>query len=181
MVEIERISLEIQFLGYLTDLFVEEPWYSGVTALAVTKDTYSVQAVFLRAVGANWLVCMAVFISIAAEDITGKIIGCYLPVTTFAIIGFEHTVANMFYVPLGLMYGANTSFWAYLVRNLFLTTLGNIVGGALFMGTSVWYLYATGGTDTNRSARSSKPDTTDPPEFNDSSFRLQFTCVDFQD
>jgi formate/nitrite transporter FocA (FNT family) len=83
---------------------------------------------FLRGIPANWLVCLAISIAMSAEDISGKILGCFIPIMTFATTGFEHCIANMFFVPLSLMYGAKGTFGKFIYANLIPVTLGNILG-----------------------------------------------------
>jgi len=62
-------------------------------------------------------------------------------VASFATSGFEHSIANMFFVDLGLMYGADTTFGKFLYKNLIPVTFGNIIGGGIGVGVSMWYLY----------------------------------------
>jgi formate/nitrite transporter FocA (FNT family) len=62
----------------------------------------------------------------------------------FVAIGFEHSVANMFFIPAGMFYGADVSWSDFLVGNLLPVTLGNIIGGAFFVGVVYWFLYGTG-------------------------------------
>ena len=132
------------FFGYFTELFWAQPYHTYVVELTMAKLTAPLYVLFLKGIACNWLVCLAVFISLSAESIEGKILASALPVTTFAAIGFEHCVANMFYVPLGLMYGAPSNFGVFIYYNLLLVTLGNIIGGAFFMGAAVWWVYLEG-------------------------------------
>lgn len=107
-------------------------------------------AFFFRAIGCNWLVCLAVMMAIASNDITGKIFGIFFPIMAFVASGFEHCVANMYFIPAGLYaksfpsaieaagLGADKlagltwgTMWS---QNLVAVTAGNIVGGAIFVG-----------------------------------------------
>lgn len=63
----------------------------------------------------------------------------------FVALGFEHSIANMFFIPAGIMYGAKVTWGAFLVDNLVPVTLGNIVGGAFFVGAIYWYVYSRKG------------------------------------
>jgi formate transporter len=72
--------------------------------------------ILLRAIPANWLVCSAIWFAFTAEDVPGKILSCLIPVTAFAAVGFEHCIASMFFVPLGLMTGAKTNFWIFIYK-----------------------------------------------------------------
>jgi formate transporter len=132
------------FFGYWTELYETTPWLEYVTGLAVVKCGYPVQVALLKGIACNWLVCLGVWMALCAESVEGKILASALPITAFAATGFEHCIANMFYVPLGLMYGAPTTFGIFLYRNLLLVTLGNVIGGAGFMGIIIWWVYMEG-------------------------------------
>jgi formate/nitrite transporter len=127
--------------GYLTELFVDEPWLTYVIATAEHKVEANFGVVLLRAIPANFLVCSAVFFYVTAEDMAGKIIGLWLPVCTFATIGFEHCIANMFYIFLGILYGADITYGEFIYKNLIPATLGNMIGGGVFLGVVSWYIY----------------------------------------
>lgn len=95
----------------------------------------------LRGIGANWLVCLAWWQAISSSDTGSKILAVWWPVFTFTAIGFEHSVANMFYVDIGLLEGAGPSFGQFLSHNLIPVTIGNFLGGALFLGVANWGSY----------------------------------------
>lgn len=65
----------------------------------------------------------------------------WFPVMCFVAIGYEHSIANMFFIPLGMMQGAEVTLGAFLWNNLLPATVGNIVGGAAFVGGIYWYTY----------------------------------------
>ena len=106
-----------------------------------------------RGILCNWLVCLAVWIAASAEDTTGKILAMIFPVSAFVAMGFEHSVANMFMIPFGMMIGGDPALVAKagvdmanmnvagFVGNLIPVTIGNIIGGALFVATAYWYVY----------------------------------------
>lgn len=127
--------------GYVGELFVDEPYLTFVRTLAEHKVEMNWGVTLVRAIPANFLVCTAIYFYITAEDMTGKLIGLWLPVLTFATIGFEHCIANMFYIPLGIFYGAKVSYGEFIYANLIPVTIGNIIGGAIFLGGVCWYLY----------------------------------------
>src|SRR5690606_5485698 len=89
----------------------------------------------------NWMVALAMWIAYAAKDIAGKIIGIWFPIMAFVAMGFEHCVANMFFIPTAIFYGADISWFEFLFKNLLPVTIGNIIGGGLLVGTAYWYLY----------------------------------------
>ncbi len=128
-------------LAYLTGLCAGEPYLSAVRALAADKTGLTFAEAFWRGVGCNWLVCLAVWMAGAAEDVSGKILAVWFPIMAFVGLGFEHSVANMFFIPTGMFYGAEVGIGRFLVRNLLPVTLGNIVGGAFFVGFLHWWLH----------------------------------------
>lgn len=121
---------------------------------AVAKVSMPWADAFLRGVLCNLLVCLAVWVSFAARDAAGKVIVLFYPIVVFVVCGFEHSVANMFYCPVGLfaledpVYAglifadASKLTWEnFLIKNLIPVTLGNIVGGAVFVGAVYWLVY----------------------------------------
>ena len=104
------------------------------SGIAETKTSLPWMTVFLRGVGANWLVCLAVWLGMSAKNASGRIIGLWFPVMGFVALGYEHSIANMFFIPLGMLYGADVGCADFLLENLVPATLGNIVGGALMVG-----------------------------------------------
>ncbi len=128
-------------LSYLTGLCAGEPYYSAVRQVAAAKTGLTFSAAFWRGVGCNWLVCLAVWMACSAEDVAGKVLSIWFPIMAFVGLGFEHSVANMFFIPAGMFYGADVTIARFLVRNLLPVTLGNIVGGAFFVGTLSWWLH----------------------------------------
>ena len=129
------------FLVHLTDLVVSEPWSSSVQDIAFAKTTLPFYKVFLKGIGANWLVCLALWMGMSAKQTSGKIIAIWWPVMAFVAMGYEHSIANMFFIPLAIFEGAEISWIDFIHKNLIPATLGNIVGGAFFVGTLYWYSY----------------------------------------
>ncbi|KEP51463.1 putative formate/nitrite transporter family protein [Rhizoctonia solani 123E] len=87
--------------------------------------------IFLRGIGCNWLVCIAVWQAMAATDVISKIVAIFIPIFTFVACGFDHVVANMFFVPLGIMMGADMTVADYIKKSLIASFLGNVVGALL--------------------------------------------------
>lgn len=87
-------------------MFDKDPYYSTVTNLVHKKQVDPTFAqIFLRAIGCNWLVCLACLLSMQARDVSGKIIAMWWPIFAFASLGLDHVVANMFLIPLGIFLG----------------------------------------------------------------------------
>lgn len=128
------------FLVVLPGVLSNHMWHEAACSIAQTKTSLPWITIFLRGVGANWLVCLAVWLGMSANDAAGRMAGLFFPVMCFVVIGYEHCIANMFFIPLGMMLGAPVSLTQLLWSNLVPATLGNIVGGAFFVGGLYWYL-----------------------------------------
>ena len=110
--------------------------YETLVATATAKVSLSFGTAVIRAMLCNILVCVAVWMTMAAKDAAGKIICLYLPIMTFVVCGYEHSIANMFYIPAGLLaaarYGITAeglTWGACFLKNLLPVTLGNMIGG----------------------------------------------------
>ena len=101
--------------------------------------------IFLRAVGCNWLVCLAVWMAMAAEDIAGKILAIFFPIMAFVAMGFDHVVANMFFIPAAIFAHVPGIDWLDALKNWLFAFLGNLVGAAVFVSGAYYYLF---GRDT---------------------------------
>lgn len=112
--------------------------------VAINKVNLPPLNAFFRGILCNWLVCLAVWLAFSAEDTTGKILACVFPIAAFVASGFEHSVANMFLIPLGMGISNGsvpTLTLMGLTGNLVFVTLGNVVGGVVFVAMSYWYAY----------------------------------------
>ncbi|MGB9880701.1 MAG: formate/nitrite transporter family protein [Anaerolineae bacterium] len=135
-------SVFLAYLCYASGIFAKDPFLGGVKSIADGKVTLTFAQAFWRGVGCNWLVCLAVWLAVSAEDIAGKILGIWFPIMAFVAIGFEHSIANMYFIPLGIFYGATKANWVnFFTANLLPVTIGNIIGGGFFVGTIYWWLY----------------------------------------
>ncbi len=97
--------------------------------------------IFLRGVGCNWLVCLAVWMSLSSTSISGKILAIFFPIMAFVAMGFDHVVANMFFLPAAIFAGVPDVGWGDTVLNWLLAGAGNLVGAVVFVSTSYWYLF----------------------------------------
>lgn len=126
---------------------------AGTTAISVAAAKISPGwlTLFFRGVLCNIFVCLAVRIGFAARSVADKVLGILLPITAFVACGFEHCVANMFFLPMGLVaklsgYAPSTAVNPDVVSvtgilyNISAATLGNIVGGAVFVGLAYWFV-----------------------------------------
>ena len=126
---------------------------------AVTKVGLSFSDALLRGILCNFLVCIGVWMSYAAKDVLNKIMAAFLPVMLFVASGYEHSIANMLYLPAALFAKGNSAYvdayaklaganhidtltWgALFVKNLSPVTLGNIIGGTVLVGMVYWFVY----------------------------------------
>lgn len=129
------------FMVYACGLVNGEPYKSAISGIATTKAGLSIWITFLRGIGANWCVCLAVWLAIYGKTIGQKALACWIPVAVFVALGYEHCIANMFFIPCGMMAGADITM-GQLGLNLLFSTLGNIVGGALLVGALFHRLYS---------------------------------------
>lgn len=118
------------------------PTFDRLAAIALGKaDTETHMEQFLRAVGCNWLVCLAVWLALAATTVSGKILAIVFPITAFVAMGFDHVVANMFFLPAAMFTDAGGISFAHTLDNLIFAFLGNAVGAGVFVAGAYWYLY----------------------------------------
>lgn len=116
--------------------------FTRLSALTVPKAvTESDYQIFLRAVGCNWLVCLGVWLALAAKTVGGKILGIILPITAFVALGFDHVVANMFFLPLAMFSDVPGVTIGHTLNNLLWAFLGNGVGAGVFVAGAYWFLY----------------------------------------
>lgn len=130
----------------------------GVTVrIAANKCSIPFISAFYLGIMCNWLVCLGVWMSWGSRTISGKVLAIYFPIWLFVASGFEHSVANMYYIPAGLFAKsvpafveaaklapevlANLTWSGFFINNLLPVSLGNIVGGLVFVGLTYWTVY----------------------------------------
>ena len=149
-------SIIIVFLFFLSGLWETGGGALGAKAVSIAYGKVSLSFVeaLTRAIGCNWLVCLAVWMALSARQTIGKIFAIFFPIMGFVAIGFEHSVANMYFIPTGIILknlagvpvpagaAAGALNWgSFIVRNLIPVTIGNIIGGVIFVGMSYWSAY----------------------------------------
>lgn len=128
--------------GYCTGLYSSEPYNSYLIQLTENKVLYSnFLVILIKGIAGNFLVCLAVFLGLIARSMFDSIIGILICIFPFVCIGFEHCIANMSYLILGLEYGANINLFQLIVYNLIPATIGNIIGGGIILGSLSVYLF----------------------------------------
>jgi formate/nitrite transporter len=130
--------------------------YDRLAQIAVGKLDHTAWETFLRGVGCNWLVCLAVWMSLAATSVSGKILALFFPIMAFVAMGFDHVVANMFFLPAAVFTGVPGVGWGDTVVNWLLAGAGNLVGAVIFVATSYWYLFLKDAPDST-AAKAAEP------------------------
>ncbi len=155
-------SMIVVFLIFLSGQWTAGGGSVGVKALMIANG--KVNLTFLEAVSrgilCNILVCLAVYLCFSGRSVTDKILAILFPITAFVALGFEHSIANMYFIPAGLLLeqnhqvlatakeilgGApnlnNLSIYGFIMNNLLPVTFGNIIGGTIFVGIVHWFLF----------------------------------------
>ena len=125
---------------------------ASVIKTAQAKVQLSFGQAFVRGILCNWLVCLAVWMSTGARETVSKIFAIWFCIGLFVISGFEHSIANMYFIPAGIAAAADSGLAQlagcdvsvltvgnFLIKNLLPVTLGNILGGGLFVGMVYWF------------------------------------------
>lgn len=130
--------------------------------VAISKANMAPGAAIASGILCNILVCLAILMATAAKDVAGKILGIFFPICTFVICGFEHCIANMFYIPAGMLAATNSDYVAKAEElygitaqqcsdllsvgsctSLMFVTIGNILGGLIFVGVILYTIHKT--------------------------------------
>lgn len=117
-----------------------------VVSIALAKAALPWQEAFFRGMLCNVLVCMAVWMAIAGRSLTDKAVAVVFPVTAFVAAGFEHSIANMYLLPLAMLLGAPLAA-SDLLANLVPVIAGNLVGGSVLVAGVYWVVYLRRPTD----------------------------------
>ncbi|MGB5824191.1 MAG: formate/nitrite transporter family protein [Proteocatella sp.] len=156
-------SIFIAWMMNVSGLFASGA--NDLGAMTIKIALYKVSLTFLQAfvlgIMCNWLVCLAIWMSYGAKDITGKILAVFFPIWLFITSGFEHSIANMYYIPAGIIAKGNPQYvqaalnmgvhldkldylnWGtFFTKNLIPVTCGNIVGGGIFVAGIYWFVYS---------------------------------------
>jgi formate transporter len=154
-------SILTAFVMFLSKQYMSSGGALGANALGIANAKCGLGFVQAIALGimCNALVCLAVWLCTSARSTTDKIMAIIFPITAFVAAGFEHSIANMYFIPIGLFIKgfAGSGFWeaigktavdfgnltwgAFFIRNLLPVTIGNIIGGAGFVGLAYWFIY----------------------------------------
>ena len=138
-------SLLLVFIIWGTGIYEQEVIRNALIETAKVKLGLTWMQAFIRGILCNFLVCLAIRVGEAAEQVSGKILGYIFVVGAFVMNSFEHSVANMFFIPTGIFLGKSLgiylSWQSFILNNLIPVTLGNILGGSLFIGIAYHWLH----------------------------------------
>ena len=135
--------------GHVANLF-DYGLANVFVSTATNKTSIGFGDAFVKGILCNFCVCLSVWLSLGAKDLFSKISALWPPILLFIACGFEHCVANMFFIPAGIFASyeyhisrVNLDWGRYFYKNLIPVTLGNICGGAILVGFGYWYIYLT--------------------------------------
>ena len=151
-------SIFLAFMVSQSGLFSVSGGLLGATVIkaAIGKASLPFGQAIVRGILCNIIVVLAVWMAIAAKDIASKILAIWFPIMLFVMSGFEHSIANMYFIPAGIFAKSNSAYVEAgnitaeslsklnvggLLSNLIPVTIGNIIGGAIIIGLGYWYIY----------------------------------------
>lgn len=154
-------SLAVVFLMFFTNLWKMKDYMLGAKAVLIAADKVNLTFLeaFSRGILCNALVCLAIWLCFSARTVVGKIAAIIFPITAFVASGFEHSIANMYFIPIGILLKQNESVANAILKiapdaalerlnvlgflgNLLPVTIGNIIGGAVMVGLVYWLIIA---------------------------------------
>lgn len=133
-------GLGTAFLVHFSGVLASGEMARTAIGIAEAKMALPADEAFFRGILCNVLVCLAVWMCLAAHSVSGKVAVIVFPITAFVALGFEHSVANMYMIPIGMLEAGEFDLLG-LVRNLFFVTAGNVVGGGLLVALVYWLIY----------------------------------------
>uniref|UniRef100_A0A7R9XZH4 Uncharacterized protein n=1 Tax=Micromonas pusilla TaxID=38833 RepID=A0A7R9XZH4_MICPS len=146
-------SVALAFLAFWACTAAAPAAKAAVIGIATMKATLPFAVSFFKGVLCNWLVCLAVWGTMASTSTAGKILAIFWPITAFVALGFEHSIANMFLIPHGMLCGADVTIAQMMMNNIVPVTLGNVFAAAVFVAGLHWRAYSYGGNVAAAAAR----------------------------
>ena len=144
-------SLIFAFMYYYSGLWHMGNDAVGLKAISIANGKVNLDFIeaLLRGIFCNILVCLAVWMTISADSTSGKILSCLFPIMAFVASGFEHSIANMYFIPIGILCNidlevastGNLNVLGMIFNNIIPVTIGNLIGGAFFVATLYWIAY----------------------------------------
>lgn len=135
----------LAFLAYQSGMFglAGDINHIGEKAVAIAEAKVHIPFVqaLVRGILCNLLVAGAVWMQTSAKDVAGKVLTMYFPIVAFVVSGYEHVVANMFYIPMGIFLGGNVTWAEMLINNFIPVAIGNAIGGGLIIPVLYYLIY----------------------------------------
>ena len=121
---------------------------ASIVSIGQAPEGLTFLQAFLKGLLCNFLVCIAVWMAFAAESVSGKILAVFFPIMMFVLCGYEHSIANMYFIPAAIFTAdlydiapGALSWGSFFLKNLLPVTLGNLVGGGVSVAGSYWFMY----------------------------------------
>ncbi len=139
-------SVGMAFLVFWSGTLELDSGRVAETAMSIASAKIAIPPIeaFFRGLLCNTLVCLAVWLCFAAHSLTDKVIAIVFPITAFVALGFEHSIANAYLIPIGYLAGAADVTMMRFFENMLPVTVGNIVGGSVFVALVYWLIYRRG-------------------------------------
>lgn len=134
-------AILVAFLVILSGMLNTDALSETAARIAETKLSLTLIEALFRGILCNILVCLAVWMSFAAHTVSGKVMVIVPPIAAFVAIGFEHSVANMYVIPLAMFSGITPYDLVGFLENLVVVTVGNVLGGGVFVAAAYWAVY----------------------------------------
>jgi len=134
-------SVVMAYLAFGANTAAAPAAKAAVVGIATMKASLPFSVAFFKGVLCNWLVCLAVWGTMASTSVAGKILAIFWPISAFVTLGFEHSIANMFLIPHGMLNGAQVTVGEMMMNNIIPVTLGNMFAAAVFVAGIHYYAY----------------------------------------
>lgn len=134
-------SVLLAWLLSKSGLYGSEATMSKAVSIAQAKTSLTVTNALIKGILCNMLVVLGVWMQAGSKDMIGKIFALWFPIMLFVLSGYEHSIANMFFIPLGKFLGADISWTQIWIRNIIPVTIGNIIGGSMLIPIVYYFVY----------------------------------------
>eukprot|EP00919_Chromeraceae_sp_WS-2016_P010227 GHVR01023987.1.p1 GENE.GHVR01023987.1~~GHVR01023987.1.p1 ORF type:complete len:454 (+),score=81.81 GHVR01023987.1:201-1364(+) len=127
-------------IGYLGQFYTDEPYKTFVKTYVEESVNLSWGVCLIRSISGNWLACLSLILTIASQEMLARIVSCFLPLFALVAMKSELVIANMSFVPMAILYGADINYGVYIYNNLIPCLLGNLIG-AFMSNIGLWVMY----------------------------------------
>lgn len=134
-------SLFIVIIVYLAGIYDSKHMLDIIINIAKSKVSMTFIQAMSKGILCNIVVVLSVWMTFSSKDITSKILSCWFPIMLFVLSGYEHCIANMFFIPLGILANADVTILEMFLNNLLPVTLGNFIGGGIIVPVIYYHVY----------------------------------------